>query len=56
LSCAMTPREEKSAEEKFCLDSRAQGEAERFKQKLKQNATEVSSGAVSELNCKLWKL
>lgn len=32
--------EEKSAEEKFCLDSRAQGEAERFKQKLKQNATE----------------
>ena len=35
-------REEKSVEEKFRLDAKAKGEAERFKKKLQQRAADVS--------------
>jgi len=35
-------REEKSLEEKFCLDAKVRGEAERFKKKLQQRAADVS--------------
>ena len=35
-------REEKSVEEKFCLDAEVRGEAERFKKKLQKKAADVS--------------
>lgn len=34
-------REEKSVEEKFRIDAKVRGEAERFKEKLQQKAADV---------------
>ena len=38
----VTHREEKSVKEKFCIDAKVRGEAERFKKKLQQKAAGVS--------------
>ena len=41
--CSMAiHREEKSVEEKFRLDAKVKGEAERFKKKLQRRAADVS--------------